>query len=394
MNRVIYADNAATTKVSERVLNAMLPYLKEEYGNASSWFYKLGQTSAAALEKAREQTVKAINAEPREIYFTSCGSESDNWALRGTAEKLLPKGKKHIVTSVFEHHAILHTCKYLEKHGFEVTYVPCKKDGIVSADDVKKAIRPDTALVSIMYANNEIGTIQPITEIAAVCHEAGVLFHTDAVQAVGHVHIDVKAQGIDMLSISGHKIHAQKGVGVLYIRKGIYLDNFIFGGAQEHDKRGGTENIPAIVGLGEAMTAAYESLDEKNDKITKMRNRLIDGVLKLPHTRLNGDRDKRLAGNANISIEGVEGEALLLMLSMKGIYVSSGSACASKSLEPSHVILALGVPHEVAHCSLRFSIDEDTTDDDIDYILNELPPIVDKLRAMSPLWEKIEKQDK
>ena len=394
MDHVIYADNAATTKVSERVLNAMMPYLKEEYGNASSWFYKLGQTAAAGLEKAREQTAKAINAEPREIYFTSCGSESDNWALRGTAEKLLPKGKKHIVTSVFEHHAILHTCKYLEKKGFEVTYVPCGKDGIVNADDVKKAIRPDTALVSIMYANNEIGTIQPITEIAAVCHEAGVLFHTDAVQAVGHVHIDVKAQGIDMLSISGHKIHAQKGVGVLYIRKGIYLDNFIFGGAQEHDKRGGTENIPAIVGLGEAMTAAYENLDEKNEKITKMRNRLIDGVLKLPHTRLNGNRDKRLAGNANISIEGVEGEALLLMLSMKGIYVSSGSACASKSLEPSHVILALGVPHEVAHCSLRFSIDEETTDEDIDYILNELPPIVEKLRAMSPLWEKIEKQDK
>lgn len=394
MDRIIYADNAATTKVSERVLNAMMPYFTEQYGNASSWFYKLGQTAAAALEKAREQTAKAINAEPREIYFTSCGSESDNWALRGTAEKLLPKGKKHIVTSVFEHHAILHTCKYLEKHGFEVTYVPCGKCGIVNPDDVKKAIRPDTALVSIMYANNEIGTIQPITEIAAVCHEAGVLFHTDAVQAVGHVNIDVKAQGIDMLSISGHKIHAQKGVGVLYIRKGINLDNFIFGGAQEHDKRGGTENIPAIVGLGEAITAAYENLDEKNEKITKMRNRLIDGILKLPHTRLNGDRDKRLAGNANISIEGVEGEALLLSLSMKGIYVSSGSACASKSLEPSHVILALGVPHEVAHCSLRFSIDEETTDDDIDYILNELPPIVERLRAMSPLWEKIEKQDK
>lgn len=392
MNRIIYADNAATTKVSERVLNAMLPYFTEHYGNASSWFYSKGQEAGAALEAAREKVANALGAEPREIYFTSCGSESDNWALRGTIEKLAPQGKKHIITTVFEHHAILHTCEYLKKQGCEITYIPVGSNGIVNPEDIKNAIRPDTAIVSVMYANNEIGTIQPIAEIGKLCHEAGVLFHTDAVQAVGHVPINVKEQNIDMLSLSGHKIHAQKGIGVLYIRKGINLNNFIFGGAQEHDKRGGTENIPAIVGLGEAIVAAYENLDEKNAKITAMRNRLIDGILKLPYTRLNGDRDKRLAGNANISIEGVEGEALLLRLSMKGIFVSSGSACASKSLEPSHVILALGVPHEVAHCSLRFSIDEETTDEDIDYILAELPPIVETLRNMSPLWERMMKE--
>lgn len=394
MDHYIYADNAATTKVSKRVLDVMMPYFTDEFGNASSWFYTLGQKSAAALEKARMQVAEALNAEPREIYFTSCGSESDNWALRGTARKLYAEGKRHIVTTVFEHHAILHTCEYLKKNGFDITYVKCDSKGLINPEDIKNAIRDDTALVSVMYANNEIGTIQPIKEIADVCHQKGVLFHTDAVQAVGHVHIDVKEQGIDMLSLSGHKIHAQKGIGVLYIKKGINLDNFIFGGAQEHDKRGGTENIPAIVGLGEAITASYENLDEKNKIITARRNKLIDGLLKYPHTRLNGDRDKRLAGNANISIEGVEGEALLLMLSMKGIYVSSGSACASKSLEPSHVILALGVPHEVAHCSLRFSIDEETTDADIDYILEVMPDIIKKLRDMSPLWEDIVKKDK
>lgn len=393
MNRTIYADNAATTRVTKRVLDAMMPYFTEQYGNASSWFYTLGQKAGIAIEKAREQVAIAINAEPREIYFTSCGSESDNWALIGAAEKMKAKGKNHIITTVFEHHAILHTCEYLKKKGFEVTYIPISHDGYVNPEDIKAAIKDTTALVSVMYANNEIGTIQPITEIGKICKEKHVLFHTDAVQAVGHLRIDVKEQNIDLLSMSGHKIHAQKGIGVLYMKQGINLDNFIYGGAQERDKRGGTENVPAIVGMGEAITAAYEDLEEKNKRITVMRNRLIDGVLKLPHTRLNGGREQRLPGNANISIEGVEGEALLLRLSMKGICVSSGSACASKSLEPSHVIMALGVPHEVAHCSIRFSINEETTDEDIDYILEVLPSIVDNLRNMSPLWEEIIKKE-
>lgn len=393
MDHIIYADNAATTRVSERVLKAMLPYFTEEYGNASSWFYKLGQNASIALEKAREQVAAALGCEPREVYFTSCGSESDNWAIRGIAEKLSVSGKKHIITSVFEHHAVLHTCEYLEKNGFEVTYIPVSDKGLINPDDIKKAIRPDTALVTIMYANNEIGTIQPIPEIAKICHEAGVLFHTDAVQAIGNVPINVKEQEIDMLSLSGHKIHAQKGIGVLYIKKGISIPNLIFGGAQERDKRAGTENIPAIVGLGEAITAATENISGKVEKVTAMRNRLIDGILKMPKTRLNGDRNIRLCGNANISIEAIEGESLLLTLSVKGIYVSSGSACASKSLEPSHVILALGVPHEIAHCSLRFSISEETTDEDIDYILEVMPEIVERLRAMSPLWEKISKEE-
>ena len=393
MDHIIYADNAATTRVSERVLKAMLPYFTEEYGNASSWFYKLGQNASIALEKAREQVAAALGCEPREVYFTSCGSESDNWAIRGIAEKLSVSGKKHIITSVFEHHAVLHTCEYLEKNGFEVTYIPVSDKGLINPDDIKNAIRPDTALVTIMYANNEIGTIQPISEIAKICHEAGVLFHTDAVQAIGNVPINVKEQEIDMLSLSGHKIHAQKGIGVLYIKKGISIPNLIFGGAQERDKRAGTENIPAIVGLGEAITAATENISGKVEKVTAMRNRLIDGILKMPKTRLNGDRNIRLCGNANISIEAIEGESLLLTLSGKGIYVSSGSACASKSLEPSHVILALGVPHEIAHCSLRFSISEETTDEDIDYILEVMPEIVERLRAMSPLWEKISKEE-
>ena len=392
MDHIIYADNAATTRVSDRVLNAMLPYFTQEYGNASS-IYSIGRDAKKAIEKAREKIAGLIGAEPSEIYFTSGGSEADNWAIRGTAERLLAKGKKHIITSVFEHHAVLHTCQYLEKQGFEVTYIPVTDKGLVNAEDVKKAIRPDTALVTIMYANNEIGTIQPIEEIAKICHDAGVLFHTDAVQAIGNVAINVKEQGIDMLSLSGHKIHAQKGIGVLYMKKGITLPNLIFGGGQERGKRAGTENVPAIVGLAEALTAANENIPAKIEKVTAMRNRLIDGILKLPKTRLNGDREKRLCGNCNISIEGIEGESLLLMLDMNNICASSGSACTSGSLDPSHVLLSLGLKHEVAHGSLRLSISEETTDEDIDYILEVMPKIVERLRSMSPLWEKMIKEE-
>lgn len=390
--RFIYADNAATTKVSEPVLKAMMPYFTEQYGNASS-IYELGRSAKKALETARETVAKSIGAEPSEIYFTSCGSESDNWAIRSVCERLAAKGKKHIITSVFEHHAILHTCQALEKNGFEVTYLPVYENGIVKPEDVKNAIREDTAIVTIMYANNEIGTIQPVEEIAAVCKEKGVIFHTDAVQAVGHVKIDVHAQGIDMLSISGHKIHAQKGVGALYVRKGIPMTNLIYGGAQERNKRAGTENLPAIVGFAKAMELANTDIEERGKKTAVLRDRLIEGILKLPRTRLNGDREKRLPGTVNISIEGVEGESLLLMLDMNGICASSGSACTSGSLDPSHVLLALGLKHEVAHGSLRLSINEDTTDEDVDYILEVVPKVVNRLRDMSPLWERICKEE-
>ena len=386
--RFIYADNAATTKVSEPVLEAMLPYFKEEYGNASS-IYVLGRNAKKALETARESIAASIGAQPSEIYFTSCGSESDNWAIRSVCERLAAKGQKHIVTSVFEHHAVLHTCQALEKLGFEVTYLPVYENGIVKTEDVRNAIREDTALVTIMYANNEIGTIQPIEEIAAICHEKNVIFHTDAVQAVGHVKIDVHAQGIDMLSISGHKIHAQKGIGALYVRKGIPMTNLIFGGAQERNRRAGTENIPAIMGLAKAMELANTDIEERAEKTSRLRDRLIDGLLKLPRTRLNGDRVKRLPGTVNVSIEGIEGESLLLMLDMNGICASSGSACTSGSLDPSHVLLSLGLKHEVAHGSLRLSINEETTDEDVDYILEVVPKVVKRLREMSPLWERI-----
>ena len=387
--RFIYADNAATTAVSEEVMEAMLPYFREGYGNASS-IYKLGRDAQRAVENAREKVAKALGAEPREIFFTSCGSEADNWAIKGTAELLEKKGKKHIITSVFEHHAVLHTTEYLEKHGFDITYIPVSDKGLIDPEE----IRDDTALVSIMYANNEIGTIQPISEIASICNEKGVLFHTDAVQAVGHVDIDVHKQGIDMLSLSGHKIHAQKGIGVLYIRKGIVLPNLIHGGGQERGKRAGTENVPAIVGLGTAIEVATRNISEKNAVIIPRRNKLIDNILKLPYTRLNGDRDKRLPGNVNISFEGVEGESLLLMLDMNGICASSGSACTSGSLDPSHVLLSIGLKHEVAHGSLRLSIEDDITDDDVDYILEVIPKVVKHLRDMSPVWEKMMKGEK
>lgn len=390
--RFIYADNAATTKVSKPVLDAMMPYFTEQYGNASS-IYELGRSAKKALETARAAVAESIGAEPSEIFFTSCGSESDNWAIRSVCERLAARGKKHIITSVFEHHAVLHTCQALEKQGFEVTYLPVYENGIVRPEDVKNAIREDTAIVTIMYANNEIGTLQPIEEIAAICHEKKVIFHTDAVQAVGHVKINVHEQGIDMLSVSGHKIHAQKGVGALYVKKGIPMTNLIYGGAQERNKRAGTENIPAIVGFAKAMEIANTDIKERGKKTAVLRDRLIDGILKLPRTRLNGDREKRLPGTVNISIEGVEGESLLLMLDLNGICASSGSACTSGSLDPSHVLLALGLKHEVAHGSLRLSLSDEATEDDVDYILEVVPKVVKRLRDMSPLWERICKEE-
>ncbi len=391
--RFIYADNAATTAVSEEVLNAMMPHFRNSYGNASS-IYELGRNAQRDIENARAKVAAAIGADTNEIFFTSCGSESDNWAIKGTAERLAKKGKKHIITSVFEHHAVLHTVEYLEKQGFDVTYIPVDEKGLINPEDIRNAIREDTALVTIMYANNEIGTIQPIDEIAEICKEKKVIFHTDAVQAVGHVEIDVHKQGIDMLSLSGHKLHAQKGIGALYIRKGIVIPNLIHGGGQERNKRAGTENVPAIVGLGVAVESACKNIAEKAEIITPRRNRLIDGILKLPYTRLNGDREKRLPGNLNISIEGIEGESLLLMLDMYGICASSGSACTSGSLDPSHVLLAIGLKHEIAHGSLRLSIEEDVTDEDVDYILEVVPKVVERLRSMSPVWEKMMKGEK
>ena len=390
--KLIYCDNAATTKVSKRVLDAMLPYFTEEYGNASS-IYMLGQSAAKALLKARETVAKAIGAKTHEIFFTSGGSEADNWAIKGMALNGAKSGKKHIITSVFEHHAVLHTCEFLEKQGYEVTYLPVDEKGLINPNDVKNAIREDTCLVTIMFANNEIGTIQPIKEIGEICKEKKVPFHTDAVQAVGNVEIDVKALNIDMLSLSGHKIHAPKGVGALYVRGGISLPNLIHGGAQEKNKRAGTENLPSIVGLAQAITDSVQNIKEKQEKVSKRRDRLIDGILKIQETRLNGDREKRLCGNVNISIRGVEGESLLLMLDMYGILASSGSACTSGSLDPSHVLLAIGLPHETAHGSLRLSISEETTNEDIDYILETIPKVVDRLRSMSPLWERICKNE-
>ena len=386
--RIIYADNAATTQVSKPVLEAMLPYLTGQYGNPSS-IYALGRHAQRDIELARQQVAEALGCEPGEIFFTGCGTESDNWAIRSTAARLGAKGKRHIVTSVFEHHAVLHTCAALEKEGFEVTYLPVSREGLLTAQQVADAIRPDTALVSIMYANNEIGTIQPISEIAAVCREKGVLFQTDAVQAAGHVPINVREQGIDMLSLSGHKLHAQKGIGALYVRKGVPLPNLLYGGAQERGRRPGTENVPAIVGLGTAITLAVENLEEKMERVTALRNRLIDGILDIPRTRLNGDRVHRVPGNCNISILGIEGEFLLLALDQLGVMASSGSACTSGSLDPSHVLLSLGLCHEVAHGSLRLSISDETTREDVDYIIWAVHQAVERGRAMSPLWEAI-----
>lgn len=390
MEKFIYADNAATTKVSDKVFEAMIPYLKEEYGNPSS-IYELGRRSAEAVLEARTKVAKAINADVNEIFFTSGGSEADNWAIKSAAKLGLKKGKNHIITSAIEHHAVLHTTESLAKDGFEITYISPDKNGLINPADIEKAITDKTCLVSIMYANNEIGTIEPISEIAEICKKKRVLFHTDAVQAVGHVNIDVKAQGIDMLSLSGHKIHSPKGVGVLYCNKKIRLDNLIHGGGQELGRRAGTENVASIVGLGVAIEEATKSIEEKAAYLTPLRDKAIKGLLEIPMTRLNGDSVKRLPGNINISILGVEGESLLLSLDMMGIAASSGSACTSGSLDPSHVLLAIGLKHEVAHGSLRLSFGEDITEKDVDYIVSSVKNIVTRLRSWSPLWEDIEK---
>ena len=385
----VYADNAATTKMSTVALNAMMPYMTEIYGNPSS-LHSVGQEAKEALENARARVAKCLGCEPREIYFTSGGSEADNQAIISAARFGARKGKKHIISTAFEHHAVLHTLQRLEKEGFEVTYLDVKENHNVSARQVRDAIRPDTCLVTTMYANNEIGSVLPIAEIGAVCKEAGVVFHTDAVQAVGHLHIDVKQQNIDMLSLSGHKFHGPKGVGALYVRRGLPLVNIIDGGAQERGKRAGTENIPAIMGMTAALEDAVAHLEENTAKVSAMRDKLIEGLSKIPHSALNGDANNRLPGNVSFCFEGIEGEALLLLLDMKGVCGSSGSACTSGSLDPSHVLLAIGRVHDVAHGSLRLSLCESNTDEEIDHILTVVPEVVSYLRNMSPVWRDLQ----
>ncbi|MCI7649030.1 MAG: cysteine desulfurase NifS [Oscillospiraceae bacterium] len=384
----IYVDNAATTKTSRTAIEAMLPYMDKIYGNPSS-LHSVGQAAADALRKAREEAAEVLGCEPNEITFTSGGSEADNQALVSAAAIGARKGKKHIISTAFEHHAILHTLKKLEKEGFEVTLLDVHENGMVSAQQVADAIREDTCLVSVMYANNEIGSIQPIAEIGAVCKEKGVIFHTDAVQAVGHVHINVKEENIDMLSLSAHKFHGPKGVGLLYARKGVRLTNIIEGGAQERGKRAGTENIPGIVGMVAALKEANANIDANAEKVSALRDRLIEGLEKIPHSALNGDRTKRLPGNVSFCFEGVEGESLLLLLDSKGICASSGSACTSGSLDPSHVLLAIGRPHEVAHGSLRLTLSEENTQEEVDYIIEETTKVVKYLRDLSPVWKEL-----
>lgn len=384
----IYVDNAATTKTSRTAIEAMLPYMDKIYGNPSS-LHSVGQAAADALRKAREEAAEVLGCEPNEITFTSGGSEADNQALVSAAAIGARKGKKHIISTAFEHHAILHTLKKLEKEGFEVTLLDVHENGMVSAQQVADAIREDTCLVSVMYANNEIGSIQPIAEIGAVCKEKGVIFHTDAVQAVGHVHINVKEENIDMLSLSAHKFHGPKGVGLLYARKGVRLTNIIEGGAQERGKRAGTENIPGIVGMVAALKEANANIDANAEKVSALRDRLIEGLEKIPHSALNGDRTKRLPGNVSFCFKGIEGESLLLLLDAKGICVSSGSACTSGSLDPSHVLLAIGRPHEVAHGSLRLTLSEENTQEEVDYIIEETTKVVKYLRDLSPVWKEL-----
>ncbi len=391
MGNRIYMDNAATTPIKEEVLQAMLPYLTQVYGNASS-IYKTGREAKAAVDGARETIAKTLGAKEREVYFTACGSEADNWAIKGVAMAKRSKGN-HIITSAIEHHAVLHTLEYLEKNGFEVTYLPVDENGMISIDDLNNAIKDTTILITIMFANNEIGTVQPIKEIAKIAKEHKILFHTDAVQAYGHLPIDVKEMGIDMLSMSAHKIYGPKGVGALYVRGGIKLENFMHGGAQERGKRAGTENVAGIVGFAKAAELAFSELDENIKRLTAMRDRLIAGIEeKIPYIKLNGHRSERLPNNVNFSFRYIEGEALLLMLDMKDIAASSGSACTSGSLDPSHVLLAIGIPHEIAHGSLRLSLGDFTTDEDVDYILEVLPGIVERLRQMSPLYEEVERR--
>ena len=385
---IIYTDNAATTRMSDTAMAAMLPCLQGNYGNPSS-LHTVGQKAAEALQSARETVAKCLGCDPKEIIFTSGGSEADNQAIISAARFGALKGKKHIVSTAFEHHAVLHTLKKLEKEGFEVELLPVGTTGTITPEQVAAAIRPDTALVTIMYANNEIGSILPIPEIGAVCKEKGVIFHTDAVQAAGHLHIDVKAQNIDMLSLSGHKFHGPKGSGVLYARKGIPLVNVIEGGAQERGKRAGTENLPAIVGMAAALQEACDHIDENAAKVSALRDKLIAGLSEIPHSALNGDPVHRLPGNVNFCFEGIEGESLLLLLDAKGICASSGSACTSGSLDPSHVLLAIGRPHEVAHGSLRLSLCEWNTEEEVDIILQEVPRVVEYLRNMSPMWRDL-----
>ena len=381
----VYADNAATTAVSKTALDAMLPALGELYGNPSSLHQK-GREANLALIAARETVAKCLNAQPREIYFTGCGTESDNWAITEGARLGAASGKRHIVSDAIEHHAVLHTLTKLEKEGFEVTYLPVHENGLVRLEELAAAIRPDTCLVTIMYANNEIGTLQPIREIGALCRERGILFHTDAVQAVGHVSVDVVRDNIDMLSLSGHKFHAPKGVGAMYCRKGIKLKNFIEGGAQERGLRGGTEAIPGILAMAAALKESCEHLEENAEKVTAMRDKLIEGLSRIPCSRCNGDPDHKVPGIVSFCFEGIEGESLLLRLDMAGICASSGSACTSGSLDPSHVLLALGMPHEIAHGSLRLSLCEYNTMEEVDYILEQVPQVVRELREMSPVW--------
>ena len=384
----VYADNAATTQMSRTAIEAMLPYMETIYGNPSS-LHSVGQQAAEALQSARERVAKCLNASPREIYFTSGGSEADNQAILSAARLGERKGKKHIISTAFEHHAVLHTLKKLEKEGFEVELLPVGPTGTVTAQQVKDAIREDTCLVTVMYANNEIGSILPVAEIGRVCREAGVLFHTDAVQAAGHIPIDVKAQSIDMLSLSAHKFHGPKGIGLLYARQGVPLTSLIEGGAQERGKRAGTENIPAIMGMAAALEEACAHIDENAEKVSALRDRLIAGLSNIPHSALNGDPVNRLPGNVSFCFEGIEGESLLLLLDAKGICASSGSACTYGSLDPSHVLLAIGRPHEVAHGSLRLSLCEWNSDEDVDRILEAVPEVVSYLRGMSPMWKDL-----
>lgn len=388
----IYLDNAATTSLKSEVLEEMMPILKENYGNPSS-IYSIGRNARKEVEKSRQTVAEILGANPSEIFFTSGGTESDNWAIRGVAFAQFRKGKNHIITSKIEHHAVLHTVKELEKEGFEATYLDVDKNGFVSPEDVKAAITEKTALVTVMYANNEIGTIQKISEIGKVCHEKGVIFHTDAVQAVGHLEINVKEQNIDLLSLSGHKFHGPKGVGALYVKKGVRILNLMQGGAQESNKRPGTENVAGIVGLAKALEISMQNRQEKNKDLEKKRDFLINELLKIKRSRLNGDRIQRLPGNVNISFEGIEGESLLLLLDAAGICASSGSACTSGSLDPSHVLLAIGLVHEVAHGSLRLSLDESTTMEELEYTVSEVKKVVERLRSMSPLWERIMKNE-
>lgn len=384
--KTTYMDYSATTYVKPEVLDAMMPFFTEKFGNPSS-FYGISRETKMAIDNARAQVAKAINCDPNEVYFTGGGSEADNWAIKGIATAHMKKGN-HIITTKIEHHAVLHTCEFLEKFGFEVTYLDVNEEGFVDLKQLEEAITDKTILVSIMFANNEIGTIQPIKEIGALCREKKVLFHTDAVQAVGSVPVDVKEMNIDLLSLAGHKLYGPKGIGALYIRRGIRIDNLIHGGGQERGRRAGTENIPGVVGLGKAIEIATENIEENRARLTVLRDKLIDGILeRIPYARLNGPRgDKRLPGNSNISFEFIEGESILLSLDFEGICASSGSACTSGSLDPSHVLLAIGLPHEKAHGSLRTSLGAASTEEDVEKLLNELPPIIERLRNMSPLW--------